>query len=297
MAKPFIKWVGGKRQLMESILQRLPSGIIPWTGRYFEPFLGGGAVFFELQQRGLIQEAVLNDYNEELFNLYQVVQQKPLSLAQNLNDVRFENSAENHQNIRGWDREKDWTKKHSNLERATRFIFLNRTSFNGLWRVNAKNQFNVPFGRYKSPGFPTSLQLQEASSALRHATLLQGDFERACKDAKAGDFVYFDPPYIPLSTSSSFTSYTDAKFEDGVQERLATLCNDLTQRGVKWMLSNSSAPRAIELFGACENAKIHRVQASRMVNSDAQGRGKVEEILVTNYLVPDESEIHPLLKV
>lgn len=298
MAKPFIKWVGGKRQLMECLLQHLPGEIVPWKGCYFEPFLGGGAAFFEFQQRGWIKEAVLNDYNEELVNLYRSVQQKPLSLYQTLQDSRFSNNAESHALIRNWDRESNWIKKHSNLERAARFIFLNRTSFNGLWRVNSKNQFNVPFGRYKTPGFPTQIQFQESSSALQGVTLLNGDFEKACLKAKSGDFVYFDPPYIPLTESASFTSYTDIKFQDNVQERLARLCDDLTDRGVLWMLSNSSAPRAIELFGSCKNAKIHRVYASRMVNRDAQGRGKIEEILVTNYPTqPQESKTHSLLEV
>lgn len=285
MAKPFVKWVGGKRQLMESLLAHLPGGAIPWTGTYFEPFMGGGAAFFEFQSRALIKKAVLNDYNTELFNLYEMVKTKPAALDQNLKDIRFGNTKENHDTIRAWDREKDWTKKHSLLERASRFIFLNRTSFNGLWRVNSKNQFNTPFGRYKTPGFPDLQQLQSASAALKGVTLLNGDFEEACKTAQKGDFVYLDPPYIPLTSTASFTSYTDKKFEDDVQERLAKMCDELTEKGVFWMLSNSSAQRSIDIYGACKNAEVHYVQASRAINRDAKGRGKINEILVTNYPV------------
>lgn len=288
MAKPFVKWVGGKRQLMDALRAHLPGGPIPWTGTYFEPFLGGGAAFFAFQGLGLVKKAVLNDYNAELVNLYRTVASTPASLAQNIKDPRFANTLENHALVRAWDRVAGWEQTHSALERATRFLFLNRTSFNGLWRVNSKGQFNVPFGHFKKPGFPDAAQLADAASALRSAVVLNGDFEDACKDAGAGDFVYLDPPYIPLNASASFTSYTDQGFEEDMQIRLARVCDDLTRRGVLWMLSNSSAPRAIEIFGKCTNAEVHIVHASRSINSNGQGRGKVPEILVTNYPVRGE---------
>ena len=284
MAKPFVKWVGGKRQLMPSILSHLPGGALPWTGTYFEPFMGGGAVFFEMQQRGWIRQAKLNDFNEELVNLYLMVQKHPQALFQTLQDPCFANDAQSHQRVRAWDQDHAWPSSKTSLERAARFLFLNRTSFNGLWRVNKKNQFNVPFGRYKEPGYPSLEQLLEASVALKHVDFSQGDFEVLCQQAQAGDFVYFDPPYIPLSASSSFTAYTNqGSAADDLQARLARVCDELTQKGVKWMLSNSSAPASISLFGSCQNAHVHKVHASRSINSKAKGRGKIEEILVTNY--------------
>lgn len=281
MAKPFIKWVGGKRQLMPDLLQHLPvasSDLQSGKARFFEPFIGGGALFFALQEAGLAS-AVLNDANPELVNLYRTVQAHPDALADRLESGEFANDKAVFEAIRSWDRQEDWEKR-SELDRAARFIYLNRVSFNGLWRVNSKGFFNVPFGKYANPGFPSRQVLKDASAALAVATIRQGDFQAACADVRAGDLVYFDPPYAPVSLTANFVGYTQGGFDDTMQKRLAQACEDLSQRGVAWMLSNSDTPYTREVFGAIKGAKVHTVYAGRSVNRDKAGRGKVSEILV-----------------
>ena len=288
MAKPFIKWVGGKRQLIEQMLPLFPSKkplstpspLAGWKGKYYEPFLGGGAVFFALQERGL-SYAILNDYNAELINLYRSVQNDPTLLDTVLNKAPFsQNNPSTFQSIRQWDRLANWPNQYSSEERAARFIYLNRTAFNGLWRVNQKNNFNVPYGKYKNPGFPTLNTLKDSSQALAIAILTQGDFEHDLKNAQPGDFVYLDPPYVPLNPTSSFTSYTDKGFEDKMQERLAAACERLTALGVAWALSNSDCAYTRTLYGALTGVTLHTVKATRSINHQASGRGKINEILV-----------------
>ena len=279
MAKPFVKWVGGKRQLLPSLLQHFPIALPALAqARFFEPFTGGGALFFALEEQGL-EQAVLNDANPELVNLYRVIQSQPAALAARLEDAAFANDREAFERVRAWDRDAGGLASKSDLDRAARFIYLNRTAFNGLWRVNRSGQFNVPFGRYKNPGFPTQEALLEASRALAKAEIRQGDFEAACQDAKAGDVVYFDPPYAPVSLTANFVGYTQGGFDDAMQRRLASVCEALNQKGVAWMLSNSDTPYTREVFGAIPGAVIHTVQAGRSINRDKSGRGKVNEIL------------------
>ena len=281
MAKPFIKWVGGKRQLMPDLLRLLPvpvSQLNAAQGCFFEPFIGGGALFFALHEQGLTR-AVLNDANPELVNLYRTVQTQAGALADRLASLEFANDKAAFEAVRGWDRQADWGQR-SELDRAARFIYLNRTSFNGLWRVNSKGFFNVPFGKYANPGFPSRQVLEEAAQALSVATLRQGDFQAACADAKAGDLVYFDPPYAPVSLTANFVGYTKGGFDDTMQQRLAQTCSELSQRGVSWMLSNSDTPYTREVFGAIPGAQLHTVYAGRSVNRDKNGRGKVSEIVV-----------------
>lgn len=282
-AKPFLKWVGGKRQLLPALLPHFEA--LGWTtasqkalpGRFFEPFIGGGAVFFALSQHPGLQ-ATLNDYNPELVNLYRQVQENPQALAEALAETPFANTAEAHRAIRGWDREEQWNHR-TPLERAARFVYLNRTSFNGLWRVNSKGHFNVPFGKYKSPGFPPLEVLAAASEALQRATILNGDFEAAIAEARAGDLVYFDPPYIPASVSANFVGYTQHGFDGGMQDRLASACDRLTAMGVSWVLSNADVPLSHALFGRQDGAVVHQVQANRSINSKGDGRGPVGEII------------------
>ncbi len=281
MAKPFLKWVGGKRQLMPALLQHLPVDLPEFCagqGTFFEPFIGGGALFFALQEQG-VSRAVINDFNPELVNLYQVVQQDAAALSARLEDPLFANDLNAFLAVRAWDKQDDWAARTA-LDRAARFVYLNRTAFNGLWRVNSKGQFNVPFGRYNNPGIPSLDTLQQAQQALTGVSILNGDFEVACSTAKAGDLVYFDPPYAPVSATSSFVGYTLKGFDDGMQKRLAGVCEGLTQRGVGWMLSNSDTPYTQEVFGSLSGARLEIVQAGRSINRDAGGRGKVNEILV-----------------
>lgn len=281
MAKPFLKWVGGKRQLMPDLLQHLPVDLPAFAagqGCYFEPFIGGGALFFALQEQG-VRRAVINDFNPELVNLYRVIQRDAAALDAQLRQPSFANTAEAFANVRGWDRGADWQQR-SELERAARFVYLNRTAFNGLWRVNSKEHFNVPYGRYKTPGIPSLEKLQDAQKALAGVTILNGDFEAACAQAKAGDLVYFDPPYAPVSATSSFVGYTLKGFDDGMQRRLAQLCASLSEKGVAWMLSNSDTPYTQEVFGAIPGARLEIVRAARSINRNGDGRQKVNEILV-----------------
>lgn len=281
MAKPFVKWVGGKRKLVPDLLSNLPvsaSSLASGQCRYFEPFLGGGALFFALQEMGL-GKAFLNDFNPELTNLYRVVQQDAPALARHLESDTFANTPEAFAAIRAWDRQDDWPKR-SDLDRAARFIYLNRTAFNGLWRVNRKGHFNTPFGRYKNPGIPSLEVLTQAQQALSIATLTTGDFQDSLAPARAGDFVYFDPPYAPVSATANFVGYTGQGFDDAMQRRLADTCRDLTRRQIAWMLSNSDTPYTREVFGEIEGAQVITVQAPRAINRDAAGRGKVNEVLV-----------------
>jgi DNA adenine methylase len=283
-AKPFLKWVGGKRQLLPALLPHLRALGAPqgkWTGRFHEPFLGGGAVFFALAQDPGFQ-ANLNDFNPELANLYRVVQSQPDALHAQLQDPMFANTVADHAMIRSWDRLPGWPAARTDIERAARFVYLNRTSFNGLWRVNSKGHFNVPFGRYKTPGFPSQDLLRACSAALQKATLNEGDFEACLTGVQPGDVVYLDPPYIPVSASSSFTGYTKAGFDAGMQERLAQLCDRLTAQGVHWVLSNADVPEAHALFGRQPGSVVHVVQATRSINRNANGRGPVGEIIAVS---------------
>lgn len=281
MAKPFVKWVGGKRKLVPDLLKNLPvsaASLASGQCRYFEPFVGGGALFFALHEQGL-KKAFLNDFNPELTNLYKVIQENAAGLSEHLASGLFENTPEAFAAIRAWDRKENWSQR-SALDRAARFIYLNRTAFNGLWRVNSKGFFNTPYGRYKNPGIPSLELLSQAQEALAIATLTTGDFEASLDPARAGDFVYFDPPYAPVSATANFVGYTDKGFDDVMQQRLANVCRNLTRRGVAWMLSNSDTPYTRKVFGEIEGACVKTVQAARAINRDGAGRGKVNEVLV-----------------
>lgn len=279
-AKPFLKWVGGKRQLLPQLLPHIHAIGAPlgtWSGSYIEPFVGGGAVLFALSALPGFS-ALVNDYNPELVNLYRVVQRAPAELAQRLADPEFANTPAAHAAVRAWDKASDWPSRPA-MDHAARFVYLNRTSFNGLWRVNRSGHFNVPYGRYKNPGFPSLDALNAASQALSRVEIVQGDFAVAAARAEPGDVVYFDPPYIPVSPSSSFVGYTDRGFDVGMQERLASVCDGLTARNIAWVLSNADVPLARSLFGRQPGVTIHRVLARRSVNRNAAGRGPVGEII------------------
>lgn len=266
---PIVKWVGGKRQLMFELLKNLPKSY----NRYFEPFIGGGALFFELQPNN----AYISDMNEELINLYSVVRDSVDELVHDLN--KHEISKEYFLKIRNLDRMEKYFKL-SNIERASRFIYLNRTCFNGMYRVNSKGEFNVPFGNYKNPRIIDENNLLNCSELLKKTEIKCADFSEILSKVQKDDFVYFDPPYVPLNETSSFTSYTKDGFDIDMQFKLRDVCNELDSMGVKFMLSNSDTKLVNELYA---NYEIKKVFASRQINANADGRGKITEVLVKNY--------------
>lgn len=269
---PVLKWVGGKRQLLTEIEKHIPERI----STYYEPFLGGGAVFFHLQRN----KAVVNDVNQELINLYEVIRDDVDDLVEDLK--KHKNEPEYFYKIRGLDRDKEEYKKLTNIQKASRMHYLNKTCFNGLFRVNQQGEFNTPFGRYKNPDFINERTIRAVSKYLNKANVRFkcGDFEEAVKGARKGAFIYFDPPYDPVSDSSNFTGYDKGGFNREEQIRLKKLCDKLDSRGVKFLLSNSSTDFILELY---KDYKIEIVKARRAVNSKANKRGKVDEILVRNY--------------
>lgn len=274
MGKPFIKWAGGKRQLLPSILQRLPSTM----GTYFEPFLGGGAVFFALQEKGAFQSAVLNDVNPELVSAYQTIAD-PL-LIQGVIDLlnTYTYDKEDFLALRAKE-----VKDLSATEACARFIYLNKTAFNGLYRVNKSGKFNTPFGKYSNPKICDELTLRSAGLALQGVTVGCLDFEKAVEGAKEGDVVYFDPPYFPTNLTSSFVAYSSGGFHLADHQRLVALFTNLANRGVKVLLSNSNVPMVNELF---KGFQIDEVNARRAINAKAALRGLVSEVLVhANLLV------------
>lgn len=273
--KPFTKWVGGKRQLIPTLIEILPSNF----KTYYEPFVGGGALFFELAPK----KAVINDNNEELILAYKVIQSNVDDLIAELRKHRDKNSKDYYLNLRSADRD-GRIEQMSDVERAARILYMLRVDFNGLYRVNSKNQFNVPYGSYKNPKILDEDNLRNISSYLNNnqVKILNGDFEDAVKTAKEGDLVYFDPPYVPLSKTENFTSYTSNGFGYDEQIRLRNLFQSLDERGVFVILSNSSAELVYDLYNPISK-NIIEVGATRMINSNAQKRGKVNELIITNF--------------
>lgn len=285
---PLIKWVGGKRKLLPELMAHLPNqkAVLSGRARYFEPFIGGAALFMHLQslakrQGGQLQ-ATLNDFNPELVNLYRQVRDNPGDLAVELERECYVLGREAFGLVRAWDREAEWERPSNAIRRAARFLYLNRTAFNGVWRVNSKGHFNVPFGKYSFLRLPNRETLEGYAGLLKGVEIAQGDFQAAVASAKAGDVVYFDPPYAPVSATASFTGYTKDGFDAGMQHRLAALLEDLTNRGVSWMLSNSDTPFTREVFGGLSASALHTVQMARPINRNAQGRSKVNEILAVS---------------
>jgi len=268
-----VKWVGGKRQLLKEIEQHLPDR----NSHYYEPFIGGGAVLFHLQPR----KAVINDTNSELVNLYRIIQARPEELIEDLRKHRNEEDYFYH--TRALDRDKAVYAGLTEVERASRIIFLNKTCFNGLFRVNSAGEFNTPFGRYKNPKIVNDITIRAISSYFNenNVEIRNTDFEAALDGIKAGSFVYFDPPYDPVSTSANFTGYTKGGFDRNEQLRLKQLCDRLDGMGVKFLLSNSATDFIKELYSGYN--ELVTVSATRAVNSKAEGRGAVDEVLVRNF--------------
>jgi DNA adenine methylase len=265
-ARPVLKWAGGKTQLLPEILRRAPGRI----RTYFEPFVGGGAVFFALAAEGRFERAVLADSNPELVNVYQAIKADVNAVIRAL--LRFGHSEEEYYAIRD-------SKPRTPAGRAARTIYLNKTGYNGLYRVNRSGEFNVPFGRYKNPNYCDRENLEAVARVLADVEIEVADFEQTCARAERGDFVYLDPPYVPLSKTSNFTAYDRHPFGLPEQQRLAALFGELHARGVRALLSNSFTPETEALYAAWQ---CEKVSVARMINSRSSGRGPVPELLVTN---------------
>jgi len=272
--KPFIKWAGGKRALLPELLRLMPKKF----NNYFEPFIGGGALFFELTKLGLLngKKAYLFDANAELVNTYQTVKKHPKKLLKQLKEFQAKHSEEFYYSVRSQDREPNFKSLPAEV-RAARFIYLNKTCFNGLWRVNSKGYHNVPIGRYKNPVIYDEDTIMAASYALQNAEIQNADFAEVLKLADNGDFVYFDPPYYPLTPTSSFTAYHENVFLDEEQKRLYGVFKELADRGVSVMHSNSDTEFIKELY---KGYNIEFVEVNRFINSKSSGRGKISELII-----------------
>jgi len=273
--KPFVKWVGGKRQLLRQFRELglyPPEDFNPITNSYYEPFVGGGAVFFDL----LPKNAELSDLNNELATTYNVIKNNVDELIQSLQKHIYDK--EYYLKVRA-----KKVEDLSDVGIASRFIFLNRTGFNGLYRVNKSGQFNVPFGRYNNPVICDEDNLRRVSDALQDVTITHQDYKHVLKTAKSGDFIYLDPPYYPINATSSFTSYTAEGFLEKEQTELRDTFVKLHEKGCFVMLSNSDTPFINELYSGLDGITINKITAGRSINSKGSGRGKITEVLVTNY--------------
>lgn len=290
-AKPFIKWVGGKTQLIESIENALPENFAEIKNiTYIEPFVGGGAIlFWILQQYPNITKAIINDINPDLTAAYNTIKDTPYELCKFLQIIQDEYLPLDEEKRKEYylnKRERFNTKLLNSVENTALFIFLNRTCFNGLYRVNSKGLFNVPFGRYSNPKICDAQTIYADSKILQKVEILTGDFEATLKYATQNSFFYFDPPYKPLSDTSSFNSYAKEEFGDNEQIRLGVFCEKIDKLGHNFILSNSDvkAKNSNDDFfdNLYEKFVIKRVLASRMVNANAEKRGKLTELLITN---------------
>lgn len=269
---PVLKWVGGKRQLLSAITPLLPEEL----GTYYEPFIGGGALLFHLQPK----TAVINDINPELINLYQVIKTDVDSLITALH--AHQNNADHYYSVRAWDRDKSFYASLSDVEKAARIIYLNKTCFNGLYRVNSAGEFNSPFGKYSNPNIVNADTLYAVNQYFNQADVMIscGSYLDALETAGSGDFVYLDPPYAPLSPTANFTAYAKDGFTREDQIALREYCDLLSRRGVHFMMSNSATDLILEQYADYD---ITFVKAKRAINSKAAKRGAVDEVIVKNY--------------
>lgn len=268
-AKPFVKWAGGKRQLLPQLLDNIPQRF----NAYYEPMIGAGALFFSLQA----DKSYISDTNQQLIECYQTIKCDVEALIEDLKTHRYE--PDYYYALRDADRSPffdNWT----TLKRSSRFIYLNRTCFNGLYRVNSKGYFNVPIGRYQNPKICDADNLRRVSRALQETEIAVASFESTLDEVSTGDFVYLDPPYAPLNKTSNFTQYTKDSFGQDMQVALRDYCNRLTSKGVHFLQSNSSTPLIHELYSGYS---IVEVNAARAINSKGSKRGNVTELLIKNY--------------
>jgi len=272
LVAPVLKWVGGKRQLLDSLTNMLPKKI----PAYCEPFVGGGAVLFQLQPA----IAIVNDINAELIGVYDVIKSDVETLITTLQGFAYE--ADVFYAVRSWDRDKEKYASLSAVERAARILYLNKTCYNGLFRVNNAGEFNAPFGNYRNPNIVNAPTLRAVSTYLNTAAvrLSSTDYADVLKDLPKGAFVYLDPPYDPVSDTSGFTGYSKGGFTKDDQIRLRECCDELNSRGINFMLSNSATDFIKQQYAAY---RISVVKAKRSINSDSTRRGEVDEVVVRNY--------------
>ena len=272
LVAPVVKWVGGKRQLLDEIIPLLPEKI----NLYCEPFFGGGALLFFLQPR----KAIVNDLNSDLMLVYEIIKNHVDELIFSLKNHK--NTQEYFYKIRDLDRDKTGYKNLTDIEKASRLIYLNKTCYNGLFRVNQAGEFNSPFGYYKNPNIVNEPVLRAVSKYFNDNEILflNEDFSLTLERLKKGTFVYLDPPYDPVSDTSSFTGYNKGGFDRKEQIRLKGCCDRLTDRGIKFMLSNSATEFIKDLY---KDYIISIVKAKRAINVDANKRGEIEEVLIRNY--------------
>lgn len=293
--RPFVKWAGGKGNLIPQLNNFYPyelkNGIIE---RYIEPFVGGGAVLIDILQKYDVQEAYAFDINIDLINSYNVIKNNVENLITNLKQIETEylqleqeERKEYFYNKRNEYNTYTLEENEQNIQRATQFIYLNRTCFNGLYRVNKAGKFNVPMGSHKNPTICDEENLRNLSNLIQNVQFQYGDYKKSMEYVTENTFVYFDPPYRPLNTTSGFTSYTKEDFDDDNQRELAEFYRELNTQNVKLMLSNSNPKNTNKEDTFFDNIyqgfNIDEIYASRMINANSKGRGKISEILVTNY--------------
>lgn len=271
--KPFAMWVGGKRQLLPELMDLIPKKF----NRYYEPFVGGGALLFELSPC----KATINDYNADLILAYREIRDNVKELIEILKIHQENNTKDYYLDLRATDRD-GRIEKMTDTEKVARLLYRLRVNFNGLYRVNLKNQFNVPYGRYKNPKIVDEVLLYDISRYLNSndIDILEGGFEKTISTASSGDFVYFDPPYAPISSTSNFTSYTNKGFDESDQIRLRDTFIELSKRGANVMLSNSDVELIHELYSNIPNIDIRAVKVNRMISSKASTRGEINELII-----------------
>ncbi|NUF77646.1 DNA adenine methylase [Snodgrassella sp. ESL0323] len=269
---PVLKWAGGKRQLLDTLIPLVPKDY----SVYCEPFVGGGALFFALQP----QSACINDVNHELIRVYTVIKNDVDALIEQLK--QFQNNKDQFYEIRSWDRNKDKYTHLSDIEKAARIIYLNKTCFNGLFRVNASGEFNVPFGNYANPNIVNEPVLRAISFYFNNSEIVFNavDYAEILKNLPDNAFVYLDPPYDPVSVTANFTSYTKDGFSRDEQIKLRKCCDELNERGIKFMLSNSATDFICDQYS---KYNIEIISAKRLVGADASKRGRIQEVIVRNY--------------
>ena len=285
-AKPFLKWAGGKRGIIETLEDK---GFIPKNfNRYYEPMVGAGAVFFHIVENYKPKKCIISDINSDLINTYKAIKKDVNELIEKTSRIKSEfNNSENKSDLY-YEKRNEFNqlkkdKENHLIYQAALFLFLNKTCFNGLYRVNKKDEFNVPFGKYKNPSIYDEDNLRKISHLLQNTTILNQDFENAIKDAKKEDFVYFDPPYVPISRTSDFTSYTKMDFRLEDQKRLAKVVNKLAEKGCYVMESNSSSEEIKDIFKVYDNLNIFTIEAPRLISCKPDGRKPVEESVIINY--------------
>ena len=284
--KPFVKWAGGKRGIIETLEKK---GFIPKKfNRYFEPMIGAGAVFFYIVKNYNPKKCIISDINSDLINTYKAIKKDFDELIEELSKIKDDfynskNKSDFYYTKRDEFNKLKKDKENHLIYQSALFLFLNKTCFNGLYRVNKKDEFNVPFGKYKNPKIYDEDNLRKISKLLQNTKILNQDFEKAVKDAKKGDFVYFDPPYVPLSKTSDFTSYTKMDFGLEDQKRLAKVVNKLAKKGCYVMESNSSSDEIKTIFEGYENLNIYTIKAPRYISCKSDSRKPVKESVINNY--------------